>query len=407
MGLLSSELGLNREKELFLASVIPPMVGALCALHFARGKPQSIMNKFYSLIPGLERPEFVEGGTVIRLRFQEGFDIVNQAKDIFTELKGGLNNPPEDEDEESPRAALRRDDTAKSLLLQRDETSGLRKHKTTKGLTDDAMSKMKEVAREASHTELYVIVSHLWLVLVVPANFLALYFWDSAILAREATSQFPLNHCMGLAECFYIKQDYNVFRYPDYQQLDCEAMRQRTTSSEDGFYFIAPSDAKFYKCYTWIVTVPQMVGCIGDVIAIAAVLFLVVVYFCVSAAKVDVTNARTRLRETRCYQVLCIAFGVGSMFLMNMLYGKVTTEFEIYLLGPVVCTQGFLLLECRKEILMAQLAAHEGEQGWGCRCVSDSGDSAFSSSETDAPDVAAARPRGVFPGISVNRSEDL
>merc|ERR1719356_1565307 len=106
--------------------------------------------------------------------------------------------------------------------------------------------------------------------------FLVLFFWDSAVLHRRASYDFPLMHCMQpeTSRCFYITQEYSMWKWPTYYPLKCGEFRElTTTNNQKQFTFQAPLDAKFYKCYTTNLRFTTFVSACGDSMALAAVVW--------------------------------------------------------------------------------------------------------------------------------------
>lgn len=413
---------LDEEKRYWLISAVPPVFLCIWICYLLRRSPGPIIESLASVVPGLQKPEFRDGMACLRL--EASADVIRTMNNVLREhqammtsdLKAlgvdhrilsesgaavsrltrrfthqlNLGRQLEDSDAELPQQRQQRGgglDTGRSLgNLSEDqdlEDGGLQEQ-----------SSKQEVA--VAEREVWVNPKHLNRMFLIPSLFVGMYFWDACVIAREVSYDFPLSNCMGDSLCFYNTQDYSMTRWPKYKKLDCETMTERTVASDFGFYYTAPKDARFYKCYTWVFTPQNLIQATGDVVALWAMNTLVILYFCVdfspapvrSASVEDTTPQATsvkKLRHQHCWvmvkQAIFAVVGIISLWLVPRLYGKWTNQFEGYLGIPGACLFAFILLNCRKETLSQRIAELKKE---------DSDASGSSSSEDGGPPSPSA-----------------
>merc|ERR1711865_926800 len=137
-------------------------------------------------------------------------------------------------------------------------------------------------------------IGHFWWLSLAPVIIASMFVWESAFMRRDASTKYPLMHCMSEKTCFYINQEYSIFHWPEYLPLKCKETRERSNNSTDSSYFFAPKDAQFYKCYGSVFSFGALVGMLGDVMGLGTVFFIVVMYFCV---QVERTGTLDSLRQ--------------------------------------------------------------------------------------------------------------
>jgi len=323
------------EKMLFLWSTLPPILAAFWLLWSLRGSPKPMLESLVSIVPGL-KAKTVWGSMVC-------FEI-EQSTDVFS-------------------ASERLIQAGQSQITTMTETMGKLASLTKQGRFGEASQRAQKaeeveliIPSQPSVREVWVNLTHLVRASCVPIIFVSLYFWDMAVLNRRASSSFPLMHCLDGADCFYIAEDYAIWRWPHYQKLDCDSMRAQTITSKTEFFFQSPPGAKFFKCYTWNASFSNVIQNVGDCFALSTLAAILILYFCVNVTSVaNVGNARDlRRHQRRCriYQVVLGIIGLASAISINWLYAMIPNlNFFSYLGMPGLCVFGIILLSCREEIL--------------------------------------------------------
>lgn len=341
------------EKELFVLSTLPPLLGTLVVLWLLRGSPQPLLESIAHLLPAVKHMKFFEDGNVC-FELESAGDLFATGRLLFSRVQ-----------EQVSSQVQRKSRSVLGLFA----AEAARKRAAAAGgpedLPRDARAGEERGKEALRRRELWINLRHLVGTAAVPVFFLLLFFWDAAFIHRRASVDFPLLHCMNpdTSHCFYIEQDYSFWRYPTWKRLECEAMRERTVKSPEKFVFVAPDRGHFYKCYINKFCFAALVSAAGDAMALTALCGVVIVRFSIQITHVEVRGACQRekiLRMKRnCHiqMVLFAALLAASAFIVDDLYGRWTNDFVFYLFFPGLCCFSLILLWNRREILNSRIKA--------------------------------------------------
>jgi len=374
------------EKGLFALSSVPPLVLSVWTLCFLQLKPKVWLESIS--IPGYKIEEPREG--IVKLTRLEGDSIcdkIQTLKEGQSRLVNFLNRPgplgklsrqvlagawePDDDEElASPPLSPSKANTGGFFghpeVIGVPPAAGMPSKKAGVG---PSVTFNEDMERQVSGTstktkgeekerEIWINLRHLVRTSFVPILFLQLFFWDSAVLHRRASLDFPLAHCMdaGSSNCFYIKTEYSVLAWPDYIPLGCDDMRNNTISDKDKFHFKEPPGAKFYKCYTNVFRFGNVVGALGDVMALSAVAAAVIIYGSVQYSQVaHEKDVMVEIRHTRRRIVGFMLVFLFSLSTIHLLYGRWTNDAVFYMFFPGLCVWMWCLLLNRLDLLGERL----------------------------------------------------
>mmetsp|Transcript_56363 Transcript_56363/g.175229 ORF Transcript_56363/g.175229 Transcript_56363/m.175229 type:complete len:509 (+) Transcript_56363:100-1626(+) len=432
-------LGFNdEEKCLFLLSAVPPLVSTLYVFIVLQRSPRPFIESLCSVVPGFQKPRFKDGMACLRL--DASADVIRTFSAVLKDhqqlLAADLEAMGVDQQffrrGSSAVAQLTRRMTSNLEMLTQAmqmavpgnesdspadddrehelEDGGLGQDQPRRRRPSDSLQHAQsqnhipgQVSRYAtgiSEREIWVNTSHLSRLSIVPSLFLSMYFWDAAVLSRGASVDFPLENCMGGSSCFFILQEYSMWKYPKYNVLDCDGMRTKTlASASDQFFFNMNSvpGARFFKCYTWTLDLQNFIQAAGDVLALLAVTTVAILYFCV-----EVTSGFHGTRSTsagaladlklqyRWCLVKQVAWGLGALALlvgMSRIYGKELEGFAAYMGAPSFCLFVFILYSCRRELLKQRIAEMEREDDDESGDSSDDADGSYPPPNVSAPAV--------------------
>lgn len=230
-------LDIGQEKRFFAGSLLPPLLIAACLWCRIRGNPQRLLKK----IPQLPIPEFPQPGLAV-FRFEGSHELMDLQREVH-DLSHDLS------------LSARSIGTRLSLIAREDRAK--------------ISATLKKTPEPAEVPEIWVNLNHLSQLSVVPLIFLCTYWWDSCIWSKHASKDFPLVQCLSGSHCFYNVNQYLLMRYPKYEKLDCGSLRSRTVHDDNRrFFFEAPDDARFYKCYSCPLTFRALIQAFGDVAAL-------------------------------------------------------------------------------------------------------------------------------------------
>lgn len=395
------------EKELFILSVLPPVLLTVILLLLLRGFPDTLLESIVPLVPGLvsvtnhgdgcmclrfesKRNVLDTGFKLLQKHGQMGADFLNRARSnlsvspsslesalgsvqVLRRLRSTAGSPNSSKDDDRLSLSL---ETGQSPLDRSvdsvEDTRADHQQEQDKGAFKGALreadlcpSRDAEAPRVSSKEhEVWINLRHLVRASSMPVLSLMFFLWDSAFIHRRASMDFPLLHCMNpeSSQCFYIAQEYHLWRYPHYVKIPCQDMRERTTASETGFYFQEPKDARFYKCYAYMFNFNALISAVGDVMALTALAALVIIRASVQVNYDDVCQYSDILRkrhDARVHMVALIMLLVASLFSVSQLYGRWTNEFIFYAFLPGATVFSIFLLANRLELLDERLKKME------------------------------------------------
>lgn len=206
-----------------------------------------------------------------------------------------------------------------------------------------------------------VYTAHVSWIFTLPAYFCAVYLWNAAFVEKYATSYFPLAHCQNEFRCFYIKEHYQMFAWPTYEDLGCAEMR-RQSYQDGGYFFHEPPGAKFYKCYAWVFSLRHFVGVMGDVTGLAVFFALFISYFIFTMEPMRMQDKEAYEKQMQawewtvkkfcCYQLVCVAAIIAVGVVCYFTYGSKIHSQEGFVLAPAsLCLLFGLLYVKRKAFL--------------------------------------------------------
>mmetsp|Transcript_90719 Transcript_90719/g.211052 ORF Transcript_90719/g.211052 Transcript_90719/m.211052 type:complete len:374 (-) Transcript_90719:124-1245(-) len=340
------DVSVDKEKRLYFYTMAPPFVFAIYIYVLMRRNPRTLIKSLTTIVPGLQHEK---GHSEQMVKFWLRADADLQSLLLFFQV----HKEEMERLQKEVRRLGRLPRLGSSMGLGRQNVPALQPQPEPMGsVVDDGTSE------KTMRTEILVNHRHFAMLSFVPALFLAIYFWDAAVLSREVSTDFPLMHCLNGDECFYIDTEYYFWSYPHYKPLDCEGMRVDTAKGT--FSFAEPKEAQFYKCYTWVVRdgLQNLIQGLADSIALTAVSVIAILYFCVEFTNADSENVEELTRQRRCCvfkQVALLIVGVGYIMWVAHVYGTVNNEFVGYLSLPGLCTFFFILLYCRQELLTERI----------------------------------------------------
>jgi len=412
------------EKELFLLTTIPPLLLTAYVLRLLSGNPQPLLESVSPMVPGLVSAQsFGNGCMCFRLEAKPDiFEHVMHENAQFTSsllqrarsslsspFSAGMNNAG------SPNVSgLSPEHSFTDDLEQGDSPKQNLPGPISKQLQQQLGVEAKAVDESmlSKEREIWINLRHLVRASSVPILFLMLYLWDSAFIHRRASYDFPLLHCMDpdASHCFYMEQDYSVFRWPHYLPLGCHRMRDETVEDvkEYKFFFSPPPNAQFYKCYSTVFSFNELVGALGDVMALTALCALVIIRASIQVNTLD-ANELEELQEerksTRWHVVGAAACFVASLFTVSHIYGKWSNDLVFYLCFPGLCIFSIFLLNNRLELLDERIRKLEDDQDAASRSTSSSAeDDDLSYSSQTAADRCCAWLCNRLSGGSSSRS---
>eukprot|EP00746_Dinoflagellata_sp_MGD_P149310 gnl/MRDRNA2_/MRDRNA2_81358_c0_seq1.p1 gnl/MRDRNA2_/MRDRNA2_81358_c0~~gnl/MRDRNA2_/MRDRNA2_81358_c0_seq1.p1 ORF type:complete len:359 (+),score=41.91 gnl/MRDRNA2_/MRDRNA2_81358_c0_seq1:78-1154(+) len=202
--------------------------------------------------------------------------------------------------------------------------------------------------------EIFLNIQDIIYLSVIPTLFINTYFWDGGFVHKYAGSEYPMVHCQNGAHCYYKTEDYHVFDLAVYHDMKCSETREKTLSDASSFYFTAPPGAKFYKCYEWVFTFKEIIGVVGEVIAIFAFVFVVIMFFVVTVVPTNADSEENINHQIRmCWGKMALMF-VGlvlSIVVNEFLYGVVFHSIESYVFWPCCFVFAIQLLNSRRQAL--------------------------------------------------------
>lgn len=318
-------LDIGQEKRFFAGSLLPPLLIAACLWCRIRGNPQRLLKK----IPQLPIPEFPQPGLAV-FRFEGSHELMDLQREVH-DLSHDLS------------LSARSIGTRLSLIAREDRAK--------------ISATLKKTPEPAEVPEIWVNLNHLSQLSVVPLIFLCTYWWDSCIWSKHASKDFPLVQCLSGSHCFYNVNQYLLMRYPKYEKLDCGSLRSRTVHDDNRrFFFEAPDDARFYKCYSCPLTFRALIQAFGDVAALFFLFCSLVAFFCIETAQSK--NAYKLQSAVISYNKML----AGSMFCglalvgcMPWLFGSDWISEDLYFALIGIAFFLTILFRCRRELLWERL----------------------------------------------------
>jgi len=361
------------EKELFFLSVIPPVVFTFMIIRAMHARPDLLLEAALPLISGVKGISSGRSGYIC-LQFEPGGRIEAELASLHKRSAKGLKllRAGSADAVGSALHSLRK--MAKTPWIAPDTPKA-------NGVIDSAMtmgSCESQVHHEADfgssqtglavpQREVWVNLKHLTRASVIPVLSLAFYAWDGMVLHRRASYDFPMLHCMqpDCSHCFYIEQEYSLWRYPPYHRLDCEGMRNKTVLEPSGFFFKEPPKARFYKCYVSVFHFGSVVGIVGDVLALTALVGFIIARASSLAIHVkddwQPEHVRSRLKKAQCILCVLTILLSASVFSVSCLYGRWTNDFIIYAFLPGLFLFAIFLVTNRIDLLQERLRGLEAD----------------------------------------------
>lgn len=370
------------ERQFFHLSLWPPLVGALLLLRMLRLDPKPLIKSIAPVVPGMGAPKFRKDGSVYVVFDTSGewwTDHANQmmkhlkdrnvrgllgqdlqhliGHDLSQRLTGHLP-PPKHQDEH--------DDDEEHAEHQAEHRHDSHLVRASTLFSHGMEANDTQFRKKGKKVEMWLNVSHLVRIAVIPVLFLCYYTWDVAVLHREVDDDFPLERCMDFdnSKCFWTEGTYKVWEYPPYHKLECETMFSNSSSGQ-GYFFKAPDQAHFYKCYQLRLHFQDILDALGNCAALTALAVIVVIKLSVKVMLVstDASNRQQKLedlKKLRCNtlmkMLLVFALFIFSFFVLDFLLGSYYEDFTIYLFLPGFWLFQMILLYQRWEILGEQIA---------------------------------------------------
>lgn len=328
---------------MFWFSVLPPLCITALFIYVLQDKPKLWLTSVAALVPGVEA-DVKNGGKVVF-----SLDATADPSQALSMIKATM------EEEFLKARGLDRSNSEVDMIPEERLGRDLNSPKAVSVLPRNASGASAAPPKK----EVLVSINHLSRAFAVPALLLSLYFWDTTVLRREASETFPLTKCLaGDSYCFYNTLEYSAFRWPEYHELECERMRADSVASEMEFHFVAPKDAKFYKCYTPTFTTRSLIGTVGDIVALFALFMAIVLYFSSQMAGEgydDEDDLKHQVSRACFSQIVVAVLVFVSALVCTINYGKVSDDILLFFLPMALLVFAFVLLGIRRDLLKDRL----------------------------------------------------
>mmetsp|Transcript_100896 Transcript_100896/g.217857 ORF Transcript_100896/g.217857 Transcript_100896/m.217857 type:complete len:374 (-) Transcript_100896:42-1163(-) len=340
------------QNGLLCLCVLPPTLLTAVGVYVLSLSPRDVLLAVVPFIPGLEWKNRSDASAVVAVfHLQKSFDMARQLADVANT---------------AARKAEKGIDIDK-LISQ----IGHIVRQVSEDSNDELNETVDEVEKETTlpiveekGLEVIVNIRHLAVTSAIPIALIWFYVWDQCMIGQEASTDFPLLECMDVRRttCFYITEEYSFWKWPAFEPLACREMLERTVTSPEpeSFFFHSIDEAKFYKCYTWNLRLPNVVRAASDSVLLLAIFSVIIlhsnVYIVEETSEEDLGGQARRAGWARCrfaaYQVvLAVLCGVVVWLEEKFAYGNLTSD-NIALLGPPgFCVFLIIILQCRKELL--------------------------------------------------------